>query len=261
VIDEIERVEVDEEQIAPFMEDVQRRWAWLEKDDIVKRILSREFGRFLRYYASAPEIQEVTAPSRASRGEGKSSHSGDKRGARHTAEEGYTRLFLSVSKIDGFFAKEIIKLINDKVRGGKVEIGRIDLLKNISFVEVAEEDADRVMKGLKGIRVKGREIVVDYADSTRDGQKAKGKSQKSKDRKKDKRKEQYPTDFFDEQGGSTGYLEIPAGKKKGKKDRKGKASPSGDRRGAAKPSREPQPRGKKFKKEDWMKFLHPELNK
>lgn len=260
VIDEIERVEVDEEQIAPFMEDVQKRWAWLDKDDIVKRILSREFGRFLRYYANAPEIQEVTATSRAPRGEGKSS-SGDKRGARHTAEEGYTRLFLSVSKIDGFFAKEIIKLINDKVKGNKVEIGRIDLLKNISFVEVAEEDADRVMKGLKGTRVKGREIVVDYADrppSPRSPRREESRSAK----KKDKRKEQYPTDFFDEPSGKVGHFDEPKGRKK---DKKRKSSPSGDKRGATKPSREERgytaPRGKKFKKEDWMKFLHPELSK
>ena len=272
VIDEIERVEVDEEQIAPFMEDVQKRWAWLDKDDIVKRILSREFGRFLRYYANAPEIQEVTAPSRASRGEGKSP-SGDKRGARHTAEEGYTRLFLSVSKIDGFFAKEIIKLINDKVKGNKVEIGRIDLLKNISFVEVAEEDADRVMKGLKGTRVKGREIVVDYADRTpspHSPRREESHARKDKkDRKKDvgtrrvaSEKDKYPTDFFDEPSGKAGHFDEPKGRKK---DKKRKSSPSGDKRGATKPSREERgytaPRGKKFKKEDWMKFLHPELSK
>lgn len=241
VIDEIERVEVDEEQIAPFMEDVQKRWAWLDKDDIVKRILSREFGRFLRYYASAPEIEEVSESK--AKGEGQKAKGKRKKGD-HSAEEGYTRLFLSVSKIDGFFAKEIIKLINDKVKGQKVEIGRIDLLKNISFVEVAEEDADRVMKSLKGARVKGREIVVDYAD--------KGPSRTPAGKKKKKaQRDPYPTEFFDETAGK-------------KKDKKGKSSPSGDRKGA-KSSREERgytaPRGRKFKKEDWMKFLHPELNK
>ncbi|MCR5434763.1 MAG: DEAD/DEAH box helicase [Bacteroidaceae bacterium] len=253
VIDEIERVEVDEEQIAPFMEDVQKRWAWLDKDDIVKRILSREFGRFLRYYASAPEIEEVSESKAKSKDQGARSKGQGARGKKgdHTAEEGYTRLFLSVSKIDGFFAKDIIKLINDKVKGRKVEIGRIDLLKNISFVEVAEEDADRVVKGLKGTRVKGREVVVDYADNPNHSAPSKGGDSKKKDRKKDKKKEQYPTDFFDE----------PVGKKK---EKKGKSSPSGGKKGT-KPSREErgytEPRGKKFKKEDWMKFLHPELNK
>jgi len=227
VIDEIERVEVDEEQIAPFMADVQKRWAWLDKDDIVKRILSREFGRFLRYYASAPEIEEVSE-SRA-KGEGEKTKGKRKKGD-HTAEEGYTRLFLSVSKIDGFFAKDIIKLINDKVKGRKVEIGRIDLLKNISFVEVAEEDADRVMKGLKGSRVKGREIIVDYAD--------KNPSPRSP-KKRAKVKDQFPTDFFD----------TPAKpEKKKSKARK----PSREERGYT------EPRGKKYKKEDWMKFLHPD---
>ncbi len=245
VIDEIERVEVDEEQIAPFMEDVHRRWAWLEKDDIVKRILSREFGRFLRYYANAPEIEEVS--ENKAKGEGKKAKGKQKKGD-HTAEEGYTRLFLSLSKIDGYFAKEIIKLINDKVKGRKVEIGRIDLMKNISFVEVAEEDADRVVKSLKGLRVKGRPVVVDYADrgpSSRSPQREESSTPKRKERKKeDKRKEKYPTDFFDE----------PKSKKSGKKDKK-------DKKGT-KPSREERgyeaPRGRKYKKEDWMKFLHPE---
>ena len=194
VIDEIEREEVDEEQIAPFMDEVTKRWAWLDKDDLVKRVLSREFGRFLRYYANAPEIEEVA--ERSEKGKGKGEKSGKKRKkGDHTAEEGYTRLFLSVSKIDGFFAKEIIKLINDKVQGQKVEIGRIDLLKNISFVEVAEEDADRVMKGLKGTRVKGREIVVDFADgpssrSSRGGENS--ASKKNKEKKKDKIKSNSP---------------------------------------------------------------------
>ena len=222
------------------MDEVTRRWAWLEKDDIVKRLLSREFGRFLRYYANAPEIEEVSESK--SKGEGQKAKGKRKKGDR-SAEEGYTRLFLSVSKIDGFFAKEIIKLINDKVKGQKVEIGRIDLLKNISFVEVAEEDADRVMKGLKGTRVKGREIVVDYADrgpSSRSSHREENSSTKKKD-KKDRLKEQYPTDFFD----------TPA--KPEKKGKKKKASR--EERGYT------EPRGKKFKKEDWMKFLHPDLKK
>ncbi len=225
VIDEIERVEVDEEQIAPFMEDVQKRWAWLDKDDIVKRILSREFGRFLRYYASAPEIEEVSEKGQGTKSKDKDGRKEKRKKGDHTAEEGYTRLFLSVSKIDGFFAKEIIKLINDKVKGQKVEIGRIDLLKNISFVEVAEEDAERVLKGLKGLRVKGREIVVDYADNP-----------------------SHSPSSHSPRGGEGSAFKSK--KKEKKKDKKTK--PSREERGYT------EPRGKKYKKEDWMKFLHPD---
>ena len=238
VIDEIERVEVDEEQIAPFMEEVSKRWEWLNKEDLIKRIVSREFGRFLRYYANAPEIEEVSESK--AKDEGQKVKGKRKKGERGVAEEGYARLFLSVSKIDGFFAKELIKLINDHVKGEKVEIGRIDLMKSFSFVEVAEEDADRVIEGLGGLRVKGRKITVERAETNSRSTASKGKDSRKKG-KKDKKKSQYPTDFFD----------TPTDKKKSKK---AKAKPSREERGYT------EPRGRKFRKEDWMKFLHPEQN-
>ncbi|MCF0199525.1 MAG: DbpA RNA binding domain-containing protein, partial [Bacteroidaceae bacterium] len=169
VIDEIERVEVDEDDIAPFMEEVNRRWEWLDKEDLIKRVLSREFGRFLQYYANAPEIQSVD--ERSERGE-KAPRDRKKKGDR-TPEAGYKRLFLTLSKMDGFYAKELIKLINDNVKGDKVEVGRIDLLKNFSFVEVAEEDADRVIKALKGKRVKGR--TIDCEEASPEGEEPGGK--------------------------------------------------------------------------------------
>ena len=39
-IDEIEKVDVDDEQIAPFMEDINRHFEYFDKEDILKRIVS-----------------------------------------------------------------------------------------------------------------------------------------------------------------------------------------------------------------------------
>ena len=222
VIDEIERVEIDEEEIAPFLPEVAKRWEWLEKEDLIKRILSREFGRFLQYYANAPEIENVSqTKDKDAKKKGKA-EGGRKRGDR-TAEEGYVRLFLNVGKIDGQFAREIIGLINNNVKGNKVEIGRIDLMKNFSFVEVAEEDAERVVKGLKhGVSVKGRSVVADYAD--RGGEKNAPSATKA--RKK-------------------------ASPEKPVQDKPSKKKPSREERGYT------SPRGKKFAKEDWLAFLNP----
>ncbi len=220
VIDEIERVAVEEEEIAPFMGEVQKRWEWLDKDDLIRRVLSREFGRFLRYYANAPEIEEVKAGS--SKDKGKPENHNKKRGEHRTAEEGYVRLFFNVGKIDGMYAREIIGLLNTNVKGEKVEVGRIDLMKNFSFVEVAERDADRVIKGLKhGVTVKGRSVVVDRTQGT--------PSRPSRGEAKS----------------------FPSGEKKAPSR---KAKPSREERGYV------APRGKKFTKDDWMQFLHPEKN-
>ena len=226
VIDEIERVEVDEEEIAQFLPEVAKRWEWLDKEDLIKRVLSREFGRFLQYYANAPEIQTVDVKSgkKGTAGEGGGKR---KRSGGH-AEEGYTRLFLNVGKIDGQFAREIIGLINNNVKGDKVEIGRIDLMKNFSFVEVAEKDAERVVKGLRhGVSVKGRSVVADYADR---GGKAEG----------------------------SGAAEKPARGARQKPSAK-PAKPGRKKRDRGDDGTEQlQPKGKHYSKEDWMKFLHPE---
>ena len=65
-------------------------------------------------------------------------------------------------KVDGFYAKEVMKLVNDHVQG-KVEIGRIDLMKSFSFFEVPDGEADRVLHGLSGVQVKGRKVNVEVA--------------------------------------------------------------------------------------------------
>ena len=238
VIDDIERVAVDEEEIAPFMNEVQKRWEWLDKEDLIKRVLSREFGRFLRYYANAPEIEDVKAGKQS--GEGRNGKSKKRKGDR-TPEEGYARLFLNVGKIDGMYAREIIGMLNNHVKGNKVEIGRIDLMKNFSFVEVAEEDADRVIKALKhGVTVKGRSVVVDR--TTAQG----GKDEDVSRAKKREGKMSAKVDAKPSNNPWKNADESRTTKKKNKLSR--------EERGYT------APRGKKYTKEEWMKFLHPDVN-
>ena len=185
VMDEIERIEVDDNQIAPFLPEVYRKLEWLSKEDLVKRIVSREFGRFLRYYADAPEIVQPSerekkgkkgGEERADRGRGERRASGPRE-----AEPGYKRLFINLGKRDNFYAREIINLVNRYVKG-KIEIGRIDLTANCSFFEVPEEDAELVMKKMAKAQVGDRRVVIDSAERSEGGE-ASAKPKKSKARK------------------------------------------------------------------------------
>ena len=231
VIDDIERVEVDEEEIEQFLPEVYRKLEWLDKEDLIKRVVSREFGRFLQYYANAPEIEEVSSSSDKNQKKGK-------RNGRQ-AEEGYTRLFLNLGKVDGFYAKEVMKLVNDNVQG-KVEIGRIDLMKSFSFFEVAEEEADRVVKSLSSIHFKGRKVTVEVAtgeasDSGRDSKRKGGRRDEKKGRREDS---------------------------KNKNERKGRPAEKKQQEKKQKPSREERgytaARGKKYTKDDWKQFFNPQ---
>ena len=229
VIDDIERVEVMEEEIADVMPEVTRRWEWLDKEELIKRVVSREFGRFLAYYADAPEIEEVTESKGGDKGQR------SKRGSHRDAEEGYTRLFLNVGKIDGFYAKEIMGLINRSVKGQTVEIGKIDLMKNFSFVEVASEDAQDVIKAMKhGVTVRGRSVVCDIAD--KEGDKGADKSEQRRGTQRGSRGQQHARSTSAPEKTST-------------------SARQNTKRGA---SPKPQPQKKHYTKEDWMKFLHPD---
>ncbi|MGM9634026.1 MAG: DEAD/DEAH box helicase [Alloprevotella sp.] len=171
VMDELERIEVDDNQIAPFLPEIFRKLDWLTKEDLVKRIVSREFGHFLDYYANAPEIvqpqggkKDIEDRKSAGRqsGRGKDRVSGPR-----AAEPGYKRLFINLGKRDNFYAREIINLVNRYVKG-KVQIGRIDLTTNCSFFEVPEASADLVLKKMSKAVVGNRQVVVDDADRTGD---------------------------------------------------------------------------------------------
>ena len=245
-IDDIERVQVNEEMIAPFMHEVLRKLEWLEKEDLIKRIVSREMSRFIDYYSKMPEIE---VPVERSRKETTQGEKGNKRqgsqGARK-AEEGYTRLFLNLGKMDNFFAAQIIDLVNRNVQG-KPQIGRIDLMKNFSFFEVAEEDATRVVKALnRGVKVGGRKVVVEMADegdaSEKTSRPMNNKRQQSpKKEKKTSRKDQ---DFID----ADPFEKFQKKSKKKQPEVQGGRKLSREERGYT------TPRGPK-KKDDWKQFF------
>ena len=215
VMDQIVKTDVDEEQIGPFMQDISRYFEFIDKEDLIKKIVSVEFGKFLAYYADAPEIRIETG--KKERGEGKKDRKERGKGGRRQAEEGYSRLFINLGKKDGFYPGEVMQFINRNVKG-RVEVGHIDLQNTFSFIEVPQEDAERVMNGLTGTVFKGRDVRCNDAD---EGGKAPSGQRKS----------------FE-----------PHGKK-----RDFRPNRSRDDRQPQK-----QQKQTKFKKEDWMKFLNPD---
>ena len=185
VMDQIVKTDVLEEQIDPFMGDINRFFEFVDKEDIIKKIVSIEFGKFLSYYANAPEI-EKPGSRREKSADRKESGKRGARGARK-AEAGFRRLFINLGKKDGFFPGELMQFLNKNVKG-HVEVGHIDLQNTISFFDVAEGDAERVMKYLTGARYKGREVRCNDGDADAgaqrpkvEGQRDSVKGRKSKD--------------------------------------------------------------------------------
>jgi len=160
VMDQIVKTDVNDDEIAPFMQDISRYFEFIDKEEIIKKIVSLEFGKFLAYYADAPEISLPPSPSEE-RGSRKPQSDREKR--MNKAQKGFKRLFINLGKKDGFFPGVLMQTLNRYV-GGRQEVGHIDLLDTISYFEVPEKDARKVMTQLTGIRYKGRTVRCNSED-------------------------------------------------------------------------------------------------
>ena len=182
VMDQIVKTDVDDEEIAPFMQDINRYFEYIDKDELIKKIVSLEFGKFLAYYADAPEIEPVVPEKKDRR------QQSDKQKLQNKPQKGYRRLFINLGKRNGFYPGELMQTLNRFV-GGRQEVGHIDLLDSISYFEVPEKDAKKVMLQLTGIRYKGQTVRCNDADDTSKGGERQGKggdrSSKPKRQKKD----------------------------------------------------------------------------
>ena len=234
VIDEIEKVKVNEEEIEAFLPGIYRKFEWLSKEDLIKRVVSMEFNRFLEYYKNAPEIEQPKNSDKKGEPKERKERGTDKEKSSRKAEKGYTRLFLNLGKTDGFYANQIIELINRNLKKERIQIGRIDLMQNFSFFEIIEAQAPMVIKALNKVVLNGgRKVIVEVAGENN------GKS--DKDGKKRSRKEKEG-----EEKGS---------KRSGKKESR-ETAPKAEKK--AKPSREERgytaARGPKHK-DDWKQFF------
>ena len=58
LIDKIEKVDVNEDQIEPFLPYIFEKLNWLDREKLIKHFVSTEFNRYLSYYKDSKDINE-----------------------------------------------------------------------------------------------------------------------------------------------------------------------------------------------------------
>lgn len=170
--DRLEKVKVDDDSIAKYLPGVARKLSWLSSEDLLKRIVSLEFNRLLDYYRDAPEIDVIDEKPRKER-EPKNERPRDAREKdRRTAENGMERIYVNLGKADGFYAGNLIDMLNHTVGGKRVDVGRIDLFPSYSLFDVRSADAKRVTGALKGAEFFGKRVYSEIAQSDKNYAKA-----------------------------------------------------------------------------------------
>ncbi len=189
--DRLERVEVNDEEIARFLPGVIKKLGWLSNEDLVKRVLSLEFNRLLEYYKDAPQIDFIDEKPRKEKKHRDDEPATKEEKDRRTASKGMERIYISVGKRDGFYAGNLIEMLNRLVPGKRVDVGRIDLMPGYSLFDVKKSDAKRVVANLKGADFMGKRIQSEVASADKDYAKV------SMRRTKDKHADEVPADAYD----------------------------------------------------------------
>ncbi len=184
-VSKLENVVTDHQEIEKFLPDIKEKLAGLDREELLKRVVSLEFDRFLDDYRHGEDLIDPVSEKEVSFG-----RSG-KREGREQYTGNYTRLFINLGKSDGFYPEQLIELVNSNTKGKKVPIGKIDLLKTFSFFEVEAGYANDLMGALNNATFDNRKVAVEIAQEKPErprGEFPEKRASKWSDRRPDKKR-------------------------------------------------------------------------
>ncbi|MBQ6754973.1 MAG: DEAD/DEAH box helicase [Bacteroidales bacterium] len=164
MINRVENVETDYEEIDRFLPEISKKLSWMDREELIKHFVSLEFTSLLSYYRDAVDLNIDESLEKEKIRRENNQRSKQKR-ERHFDKSLFSTLSINLGYKDKVVPQRIIGMINDYTPHRRIEIGKIDITDRCSFVEVKNDGADAVKDALDGRIIKGKEIVVDFADN------------------------------------------------------------------------------------------------
>ncbi len=147
LIEKVKVVEVNEEQINPYLENIYAQLKDIDHDELIKRFVSIEFNQFLSYYEGAEDL-----------------NGDDSKERRRSDDENFTRFYINLGKMDRLNPAKLMGLINENLEKNDVEIGQIEILKSFSFFEIDKAYADKVVNAFEHAEFDGRAVIVEITN-------------------------------------------------------------------------------------------------
>ncbi|MDD2385794.1 MAG: DEAD/DEAH box helicase [Bacteroidales bacterium] len=150
MISKIEQIETNDNQIEEFLPEIYEKLSWLSREDLLKRFVSVEFNRFLKYYKNAPDLN-ISEKSANERSDSRFEKKGYK----------FTKFFLTIGEKDNLTKVKLMEIINNDDSLAGAEIGKIEILKGFTFFEVDARLEDKVIKAFNNKRYEGKRLKIE----------------------------------------------------------------------------------------------------
>ena len=145
----IKNTEVDEE-IAGYLPAIKDVLEGLDREELIKKMVSVEFGRFYSYYQNKPDLNT----------------SDQKTGSQiSSSDQGSTRFFINVGERDGYDWKSLKDFLRKRLGLEKDDLYRVDVKGSFSFFNADSELDQLILDSFKSFKLNGRFINVEISNN------------------------------------------------------------------------------------------------
>ncbi len=128
----------------------------LSKEELIKKMVSVEFNRFINYYKKNRDISTQSGERRE--------RSDDRDGApRENNNGGATRYFVNIGSRDNFDWMSLKDYLKETLDLGRDDVFKVDVKEGFSFFNTDPEHTDKVMEILNNVQLEGRRINVEIS--------------------------------------------------------------------------------------------------
>ena len=147
----IKDTEVDHE-IDNYLPAINEVLDGLSKEELIKKMVSVEFNRFINYYKSKRDLSGERGNDRERSSEPREIRAGDP-----------VRYFINIGARDDFDWMQLKDFIKETLDLGRDDVFKVDVKEGFSFFNTDGEHTDKVMSVLNGYDMNGRRINVEIS--------------------------------------------------------------------------------------------------
>ena len=152
-MDHLESTVVNLDEIDDYVQLINKKFAYIEKEDLIARLVSLELSRLLQYYKNVPDLNIPEESEKGGKGRKES-------GRRDEGDSRYMTLQINIGKRDKVGVDKLLRIINEKTNNRDIKIGKIDIFESCSKFDVEPKFAEEVMNKFRGFVFQNRDIGV-----------------------------------------------------------------------------------------------------
>jgi ATP-dependent RNA helicase DeaD len=127
----------------------------LTKEELIKKMVSVEFNRFINYYKKTRDLSSQSGGERR--------ESSDREPREFNNNGGAVRYFVNIGSRDNFDWMQLKDFLKETLDLGRDDVYKVDVKEGFSFFNTDPEHTDKVMDILNNIQLEGRRINVEIS--------------------------------------------------------------------------------------------------